>query len=55
MSLQEVVGCDDVCADYSDHLWMAAEEVVIGTLYSVGDYMYHGVVIVHVLSLTIFV
>ena len=31
MSLQEVVVCDDVvCADYSDHLWLAVEEVVIG-------------------------
>ena len=30
MSFQEVVGCDDVCADYSDHLWLMVEEVVIG-------------------------
>ena len=30
MSLQEVVCCDDVCADYIDHLWLAVEEVIIG-------------------------
>ena len=30
MPLQEVVGCAVVCADYSDHLWLAVEEVVIG-------------------------
>ena len=30
MSLQEVIGRDDVCADSSDHLWLAVEEVRIG-------------------------
>ena len=30
MSLQKVVGCDDVGVYYSDHLWLAVEEEVVG-------------------------
>ena len=30
MFLQKVGGCDEVCTDFSDHLWLAVEEVVIG-------------------------
>ena len=31
LSLQEVVGCADVCAKYSDHLWLAVGKVAVGT------------------------
>ena len=31
ISFQEVVGSADICADYSDYLWLSVKEVAIGS------------------------